>query len=96
MTIEDKDLEEIAHLARIGVNPSIFLELKKDLQNILNLVEQMNSTDTNGIEPMSHPLDIKQPLRKDEVTEDINREKLQENAPSTKSGLFLVPKVIDK
>ena len=96
MTIEDKDLEEIAHLARIGVNPSIFPELKKDLQNILNLVEQMNSTETNDIEPMSHPLDIAQPLRKDEVTEENNREKLQENAPSTKSGLFLVPKVIDK
>ena len=95
MSIKDNDLEEIANLAKIGINSSLFTELKKDLQNILNLVEKMNATDTKGVEPMSHPLDISQPLRKDEVTEENSREKLQENAPLIKSGLFLVPKVID-
>ena len=95
MSIKDNDLEEIANLAKIGINSSLFTELKKDLQNILNLVEKMNATDTKDVEPMSHPLDISQPLRKDEVTEENSREKLQENAPSIKSGLFLVPKVID-
>ena len=95
MSIKDNDLEEIANLAKIGINSSLFNELKKDLQNILNLVEKMNATDTKGVEPMSHPLDISQPLRKDEVTEENSREKLQENAPLIKSGLFLVPKVID-
>ena len=95
MSIKDNDLEEIANLAKIGINSSLFNELKKDLQNILNLVEKMNATDTKDVEPMSHPLDISQPLRKDEVTEENSREKLQENAPLIKSGLFLVPKVID-
>ena len=95
MSIKDNDLEEIANLAKIGINSSLFNELKKDLQNILNLVEKMNATDTKDVEPMSHPLDISQPLRKDEVTEENSREKLQANAPSIKSGLFLVPKVID-
>jgi aspartyl-tRNA(Asn)/glutamyl-tRNA(Gln) amidotransferase subunit C len=95
MSIKDNDLEEIANLAKIGINSSLFTELKKDLQNILNLVEKMNATDTKDVEPMSHPLDISQPLRKDEVTEENSREKLQENAPLIKSGLFLVPKVID-
>ncbi|MDG2061125.1 MAG: Asp-tRNA(Asn)/Glu-tRNA(Gln) amidotransferase subunit GatC [SAR86 cluster bacterium] len=95
MSIKDKDLEEIAHLARIGINPSLFPELKKDLENILNLVEEMNKVDTGKIDPMSHPLDISQPLRKDEVSEENERDKLQKNAPLTKSGLFLVPQVID-
>ena len=45
---------------------------------------------------MSHPLNISQPLRKDEVTEENQRESLQEGSPHTKAGLFLVPKVIDK
>ena len=44
---------------------------------------------------MSHPLNLFQPTRPDEVTEEDQREKLQETAPSVKSGLFLVPKVIE-
>ena len=45
---------------------------------------------------MSHPLEISQPLRNDQVTEENQRESLQEHSPLTKAGLFLVPKVIDK
>ena len=95
MSIKDKDLEEIAHLARIGVNSNVFPELKKDIQNIIDLVDKMDAVDTSQVNPMTHPLDISQPLRKDEITEFDNRKKLQENAPAVKSGLFLVPKVID-
>ncbi|GIS33486.1 MAG: hypothetical protein Ct9H90mP4_14000 [Gammaproteobacteria bacterium] len=44
---------------------------------------------------MSHPLNLSQPTRPDQVTEKDQREKFQETAPSVKSGLFLVPKVIE-
>ena len=44
---------------------------------------------------MSHPLNLSQPTRKDEVTETNEREKMQGNAPLVQSGLFLVPKVIE-
>ena len=55
----------------------------------------MNSVDTKSIEPMSHPLNVFQPLRKDKVTEKNDRENLQKNAPSIQAGLFMVPKVIE-
>ena len=60
------------------------------------MVNELNKTDTKNVSPMSHPLDISQPLRKDKVTEENQRESLQESSPHTKAGLFLVPKVIDK
>ena len=44
---------------------------------------------------MSHPLNLSQPTRPDQVTEEDQREKLQQTAPSVQSGLFLVPKVIE-
>ena len=37
---------------------------------------------TDGIEAMSHPLNLSQPTRKDEVTEINQREKMQESAPT--------------
>ena len=95
MSLKDQDLEKIAYLSKININKDQFPSLKKELENILDLVEQMNSADTKSVEAMSHPLDIFQPLRKDKVTEKNDRDNLQKTAPSTKAGLYLVPKVIE-
>jgi len=95
MALTDKELKEIAYLARINVSQNIFPSLKKELQDILGLFDELNNADTSDIEAMSHPLDLSQPTREDQVTEVNEREKLQKNAPLVKSGLFLVPKVID-
>ena len=95
MSIKDQDLEQIAYLARINIDKSKFSALKKELESILELVEKMNSVDTEKVSAMSHPLDISQPLRKDKITEENDRQNLQKNAPSVKAGFFLVPKVID-
>ena len=95
MALSDKELKEIAYLARINVNEESLPSLKKELEDILDLFDELNEADTSEIEAMSHPLDLSQPTRKDEVTEENLREELLKNAPSVKSGLFLVPKVID-
>ena len=96
MSISDKELEQIAYLARIGIEKDSFQSLKEKLSNILNMVNELNKVDTENILPMSHPLEISQPLRNDQVTEENQRESLQEHSPLTKAVLFLVPKVIDK
>ena len=95
MALSDQELKEIAYLARINVNEESLSSLKKELEDILGLFEELNEADTSQINAMSHPLDLSQPTRKDEVTEENLREELLKNAPSVKSGLFLVPKVID-
>ena len=96
MTLKNKDLEQIAYLARINIDKKNFPSLRKELESILELVAKMDSINTESVVPMSHPLDISQPLRKDEVTEKDDRKNLQANAPQKKYGLFMVPKVIDE
>ena len=95
MALSDKELNEIAYLARININKDLFPSLKEELEQILDLFEKLNSTNTDSVEAMSHPLNLSQPTRPDEVTEEDQRGKLQETAPSVKSGLYLVPKVIE-
>ena len=56
---------------------------------------KMNSIDTKDIEPMSHPLNLKQELRKDEVTEVNDREVFQKNSNHINDGYYKVPKIID-
>jgi aspartyl-tRNA(Asn)/glutamyl-tRNA(Gln) amidotransferase subunit C len=95
MALSDQELKEIAYLARINIKEDSFSSLKKELEQILGLFEELNEADTSEVTAMSHPLDLSQPTRKDEVTEENQREELLKNAPSVQSGLFLVPKVIE-
>ena len=95
MALSDQELKEIAYLARINIKEDSFSSLKKELEQILELFEELNEADTSEVAAMSHPLDLSQPTRKDEVTEENQMEELLKNAPSVQSGLFLVPKVIE-
>jgi len=95
MSLKDKEVADIAHLARIGVGVDELEDLGKELSGILDLVAQMEQVDTSNVAPMAHPMDMTQRLRADEITEENQREHLQKNAPATESGLFLVPKVIE-
>ena len=95
MALDKSEVEKIAHLARIAINEDKIPEYASSLSSILGLVEQMQSTNTDDIEPMAHPLDAIQRLREDVVTESNQRGAYQEIAPATEDGLYLVPKVID-
>ena len=82
MSLSDQELKEIAYLARINVKDESLSSLKVELEEILKLFEELNEADTSEVEAMSHPLDLSQPVRKDEVTEKNEREELLKNAPS--------------
>lgn len=95
MALDKKDVEGIAHLARLAIDEADIDGYADNLSNILGLVDQLNSVDTDGVIPMAHPMHMVQRLRADEVTESNQREHLQEHAPAVDKGLFLVPKVIE-
>jgi len=92
----DKDqVQKIAMLARLKLEPDEQSELVEKLSNIVDFVDQLSQADTSGVVPMAHPLDVAQRLRPDVVTESNERDHYQENAASVSDGLYLVPKVIE-
>jgi aspartyl-tRNA(Asn)/glutamyl-tRNA(Gln) amidotransferase subunit C len=95
MSLDKSDVEKIAHLARLSIQENDIPDYARDLNNILNLVEQMSAVDTQDITPMAHPLDAHQRLRPDSVTEVDQREAFQAIAPKTEAGVYLVPQVIE-
>jgi aspartyl-tRNA(Asn)/glutamyl-tRNA(Gln) amidotransferase subunit C len=95
MSISKKDIEKIAHLARINISQDEVEKLEKKLVGIMSLIDKMQSINTDNIQPMSHALDISQPLREDEVTESDLRKKILPLAPETEESLFIVPQVIE-
>jgi aspartyl-tRNA(Asn)/glutamyl-tRNA(Gln) amidotransferase subunit C len=96
MSLEAKQIQSIAHLARLALQPEEIPAYAASLSRILGLVGQLDRAETAGIEPMAHPLEGQvQRLRADQVTSSNEREENQKNAPSVEAGLYLVPKVIE-
>ena len=95
MSLDSKDVQKIAHLARLAIDDADIPGYAKNLSSILDLVEQMGQVDTAAVSPMAHPLDEVQRLREDVVTEKDQRDHFQEHAPKTENGLYLVPRVIE-
>lgn len=95
MSLDPREVEKIAHLARLAIRAEDVPEYAANLSAILDLVAQMNAVDTEGVVPMAHPLDMPQRLRADEVRESDQREQFQAVAPQVEAGLYLVPKVIE-
>ncbi len=95
MSLTIEQVRQVAHLARLGLQPEQAESYARQLSNILDMVGQLASADTDGVEPMAHPLEMHQRLRPDAVTQPDQRERFQALAPAVEQGLYLVPKVIE-
>lgn len=95
MSLSPEQVRQVAHLARLQLNPSLTEAYATQLSNILELVGQLSAARTEGVGPMAHPLDMTQRLRPDAVTQPDQRQAFQAIAPSVQDGLYLVPKVIE-
>jgi aspartyl-tRNA(Asn)/glutamyl-tRNA(Gln) amidotransferase subunit C len=95
MSLSDDQIRRIARLARIAIGEDESAQVRDRLNRVLGLIDQLQAVDTTGIEPMSHALEVVQPLRPDAVTESDQRARFQSGAPAVEGGLYLVPKVIE-
>ena len=96
MALALNDIKRIAHLARIAISDADAAATLHSLTGIFGLIEEMQAVNTDGIEPMSHGIDVTQRLRVDVVTESDHRAAYQAPAGNrVERGLYLVPKVIE-
>lgn len=95
MALDKNTVNDIAVLARIGIDPAEVDDYAAELSKILEFVEQMDRVDTDDVEPLTHPRDRLLRLREDKVTESDQRDIFQNIAPAVEDGLYLVPRVVE-
>ena len=99
MSLTSFDIARIANLARLELQPAESMRLLAQMNDFFGIVEQMRAVDTQGLEPLAHPVvtlsDMALRLRPDVASESNQREANQKSAPAVERGLFLVPKVIE-
>ena len=94
MAISKEEVERVAKLARLLVSEEEKDVLARQLSSILTYVGKLNELNTEGVEPLSHVIDIKNVFREDRVRESLSQDLALSNAPEKRDGFFRVPKII--
>ncbi len=99
MAIDKDTVRKVAHLARIAEPEQRLEPLAKELSGILGWIEQLNEVDIDGVDAMTSTVDVKLPMRADELqdgpTGGGQPDKIVANAPKTEDHFFVVPKVVE-
>ena len=95
MKIDKNTINKIAKLSRIKLEEKEADSLIKDLNSILDWVEQLNEVNTEKIEPLSNISLSKLPQREDIAENKNNSKEILSNAPDKLEGYFAVPKVVE-
>lgn len=95
MALSKKDVDHIAHLARLHLSEEEKERYREQLSDILEHVSALNALDTTDVPPMSSVVVENSRLREDIPGEPMPREDLLRNAPALASHQFRVPPVLD-
>jgi aspartyl-tRNA(Asn)/glutamyl-tRNA(Gln) amidotransferase subunit C len=96
MHITDETIAHIAHLSRLEFEGEDFIEIRKDLTNIVSFMEILQSMDTTGVAPLIFMNDAVNVLRTDIPVVSVTQKEALKNAPKKDSDYFRIPKVLNK
>lgn len=92
--IDQKTIAHIAKLARLYVSDEEAKHYGEQLSKVLGHFEQISKVNTQGVEPLVTPTDMKAFWRADEPKHELTADEIVANAPSKAGKLFTVPPVV--
>ncbi len=96
MPLSEQQLERIALLSRLRLTPAEIDEFTSELEAILAYFSQVQSLDTEGVEPQTRRFATAENVfREDQVTASLPVREALRNAPGHDGEFFVIPRVID-
>ena len=95
MPIDNETVKKVAKLAKIKISETEETKLIVELNNILGWVDELKKVSTDKTEPMLSVFNESMIMREDKAISEISNDSVLKNAPETKSGFFVVPKVVE-
>ena len=90
------DVDKIAQLAKLKFSDNEKLKLQKDLNQVLEYIDQLNELNLDNVEPLENINETENILREDVTEKWLTTEEALKNAPAKTGKFFKVPKVLDK
>ncbi len=95
MKITRDQVENVAVLARLELSEADLERMTRQLSAIVDYVNQLQTLDTTGVEPLAHPLPLQNVFRADELAPSLPPDQALQNAPDRRGNFFGVPAVFE-
>lgn len=94
-TITTDDVHHLAQLSSLQLSDGEVENLRADLENIINYINQLNEVDTSGVEPTYQVTGLENVWRGDEIDAgSVTPEQLLDLVAEQSSHCVKVPKVL--
>jgi len=89
-----EDAAYVARLARIDLSDDELDRYAEQLAAVLDHAAELAALDTEGVEPTTHPLPLRNVTRADEVRPSLDRDEVLAQAPAVEDNRFKVPRIL--
>ncbi len=93
MALTIKEVEHVAHLARLRLSAEELEKLQTDLSHILGYIDMLKEVDVSDVPPTAQATDLANVMRDDDVRPSLAREDVLANAPDQRDGMFRVKEI---
>lgn len=94
MKISKKEVEHVAHLARLNLTGEELEKMTGQLDNILSYVDKLSELDTSEVSATTHVFSVSNAFREDVEKESLSQAEAVKNGPQQDGVMFQVPKII--
>jgi len=96
MTIDDTLIDKLSKLASLEIKADKKENLKSELADIVNFVENLNEIDVSHVDATFTTVEGGAILREDVAFQDKDTSNhILEHSPKSENGYFIVPKIIE-
>ncbi len=95
MSLSIDQVRKVVNLARLELSDADLTQAAVHLSAIFEYVEQLSQLNTEGVEPMAHPLPVQNVFREDVPGTCLTPDEALANAPVRYGDFFGVPAVFD-
>jgi len=95
MSLSTDQVRWVAHLARLELTDDEAATFTRDLTAIVDYVNQLQSVNTDNVEPLAHAVELANVFRADEPAESLPVDEALANAPQRQDDFYAVPAVLD-
>jgi aspartyl-tRNA(Asn)/glutamyl-tRNA(Gln) amidotransferase subunit C len=95
MSLTADQVRWVAQLARLELSEAELERMTRQLSAIVDYVNQLRQVDTEGVEPLAHPLAVQNVFRADEPAPSLPVDEALANAPERQGGFYVVPAVLE-
>lgn len=94
MSLSKADVEKVSLLVRLKLTDDELATMTRQLDQVIQYVQQFDELDTSDVQPMAHAADLTNVFADDVQRASLSREAALANAPKRDDGCYLVPRVI--